>query len=590
MSASDLSLTNFAHLQVHEEQLVRLGMLAERYFTEDPNTCLLKLRQFAELLAQLTASHVGLFVSDYEKQYDLLQALETHGILPREVAQLFGEVRCAGNAASHSGAGNHQQALTALKHSWQLGIWFHRTFKDAKFKSGPFVPPRPPANETKELADELERLRAELDTYRATSSEAAGQLASAELKLRQTEDERAFWEQMALETENAKAALQQHLAAAQAQASSQSKPELNKFVDASRQAAQAIVLDELATRKLIDQQLRSAGWTVDTATLTYSKGVRPKKGQNLAIAEWPGASGPADYVLFVGLMPIAVVEAKRKNVDVSSALQQAKRYNRHFVTRTEHESPGGPWGKFKVPFIFSTNGRPFSRQLATRSGVWFCDVRRPDNHAQPLDGWYTPKGLAALLKRDAEAAHAKLTAEPLEYDFKLRPYQQDAIRAVEAGIAEHRREMLLAMATGTGKTKTCIALIYRLLKAQRFRRVLFLVDRSALGEQAANAFKDTRMESLQTFADIFGIKELGDQAPDTATSVQIATVQGMVQRVLYPAEDAAPPPVDLYDCVVVDECHRGTCSTVSSPTASLPSVGSTITSRSTAASSTTSTR
>jgi type I restriction enzyme R subunit len=70
------------------------------------------------------------------------------------------------------------------------------------------------------------------------------------------------------------------------------------------------------------------------------------------------------------------------------------------------------------------------------------------------------------------------------------------------------------MATGTGKTKTCIALIYRLLKAKRFRRILFLVDRSALGEQAANAFKDTRMERLQTFADIFGIKELDDQKPD----------------------------------------------------------------------------
>ena len=117
--------------------------------------------------------------------------------------------------------------------------------------------------------------------------------------------------------------------------------------------------------------------------------------------------------------------------------------------------------------------------------------------------------------------------------------------------------MLLAMATGTGKTKTCIALIYRLLKAQRFRRVLFLVDRSALGEQAANAFKDTRMESLQTFADIFGIKELDEQKPDTDTAVHIATVQGMVQRVLYPAKTTAPPPVDQYDCIVVDECHRG---------------------------------
>ena len=113
------------------------------------------------------------------------------------------------------------------------------------------------------------------------------------------------------------------------------------------------------------------------------------------------------------------------------------------------------------------------------------------------------------------------------------------------------------MATGTGKTKTCIALIYRLLKAQRFRRVLFLVDRSALGEQAANAFKDTRMESLQTFADIFCIKELDEQKPDTDTAVHIATVQGMVQRALYPGEDEIPPPVNQYDCIVVDECHRG---------------------------------
>jgi type I restriction enzyme R subunit len=117
--------------------------------------------------------------------------------------------------------------------------------------------------------------------------------------------------------------------------------------------------------------------------------------------------------------------------------------------------------------------------------------------------------------------------------------------------------MLLAMATGTGKTKTSIALIYRLLKAKRFRRVLFLVDRSALGEQAANAFKDTRMESLQTFADIVGIKELKEQQPDTDTAVHIATVQGMVKRALYPAEDVTPPAVDRYDCIVVDECHRG---------------------------------
>jgi len=197
------------------------------------------------------------------------------------------------------------------------------------------------------------------------------------------------------------------------------------------------------------------------------------------------------------------------------------------------------------------------RQLAEQSGVWFCDVRRPENLGHALDGWYTPEGLSALLQRDDASAHAELAQSPFDYGFPLRPYQQRAILATEASIRDGQRAILLAMATGTGKTKTCIALIYRLLKAKRFRRILFLVDRSALGEQAANAFKDTRMERLQTFTDIFGIKELEDQAPDDDTAVQLATVQGMVQRVLYAGDGAKPPPIDQYDCIVVDECHRG---------------------------------
>ena len=153
----------------------------------------------------------------------------------------------------------------------------------------------------------------------------------------------------------------------------------------------------------------------------------------------------------------------------------------------------------------------------------------------------------ALLKRDEAKADAGLKAEPLNYGFPLRPYQQAAIQAVEAGIAAGQRTMLLAMATGTGKTKTCVALIYRLLKLQRFRRILFLVDRSALGTQAADAFKDTRMESLQRFVDVFGIKELDASSPDTNTKVHIATIQGMVKRLLFAADDASLPPVDQYD-------------------------------------------
>jgi type I restriction enzyme R subunit len=241
-------------------------------------------------------------------------------------------------------------------------------------------------------------------------------------------------------------------------------------------------------------------------------------------------------------------------------LQQAKRYSRTFTPTADTMLPAENWGsnaEYRIPFAFSSNGRPFLRQLATKSGIWFCDLRRADNLGHSLDGWKTPEGLTALIKRDEARAHEQLAKTPFNFGFPLRGYQEDAILATEQAIEAGKREMLLAMATGTGKTKTCIALIYRLLKVQRFRRILFLVDRSALGEQAANAFKDTRMENLQTFADTFGIKELEEQAPDTDTAVHIATVQGMVQRLLFAAEDNTPPAVDQYDCIVVDECHRG---------------------------------
>ncbi len=159
--------SNFTHLKAHDEQLVRLGLLAERYFAEDPNTCLLKLRQLTELLAQLVASQIGLFASPEEKQVDLRRRLQDQGIVPREVGVLFAEVRRAGNDANHRLGGDHPTALLGLRLTWQLSIWFHWTFKEPAYKSGPFLPRVSPADEGVELKAELDHLRAELDQYRA---------------------------------------------------------------------------------------------------------------------------------------------------------------------------------------------------------------------------------------------------------------------------------------------------------------------------------------------------------------------------------------------------------------------------------------
>lgn len=541
---------NFAFLSSHDPQLVRLGALAEQYFTTDPNTSLIKLRQFGELLAQLAAAEVGLYVSPDERQVDLLRRLRDRGLLKGEVDRLFHELRRAGNEATHTLVADHRTALSNLKYARLLGIWFYRVkTKDSGFNPGSFVPPTDPAVETKALKQELEKLRAELGaSLQATE---LAQIAAQQEELR-----RQGAEELALLAEAKAQSALDRLAAIQARAVSEPAQTIQQTIQTAQQTE--IDLDERETRRLIDIQLRNAGWEADSEQLTYAGGIRPQKGSFMAIAEWPTAEGRADYVLFAGLQAIAVVEAKRRSKDVPAMIDQAKRYSRSFQIKGDETLPSGsPWGEFKVPFAFATNGREFLQQLRTKSGIWFCDLRHPDNLRRPLPTWYSPQGLLDTLAQDIDGAGQKLDLEGFNYNLDLRPYQIKAIQAVESALSAGRRELLLAMATGTGKTKTCIALVYRLLKTKRFRRVLFLVDRSALGEQTANAFKDSRMENLQTFADIFEIKELGDTAPDRDTKVHIATVQSLVKRILYRADDAPVLTADLYDCIVVDECHRG---------------------------------
>jgi type I restriction enzyme R subunit len=113
------------------------------------------------------------------------------------------------------------------------------------------------------------------------------------------------------------------------------------------------------------------------------------------------------------------------------------------------------------------------------------------------------------------------------------------------------------MATGTGKTKLAIALLYRLLSVKRFRRVCFVVDRSALGDQASGEFRSTKIVGPRAFADIFDLRGLGDIRPEPETKVHICTIQGLVKRVLFADEPGSVPPIDQYDLIVVDECHRG---------------------------------
>ncbi|AKV04339.1 Type I restriction-modification system, restriction subunit R [Labilithrix luteola] len=587
---------NFAYLAHHDARLVALATQAEEVFASDPPTSIAKLRLFAEVLAKRAAAKVGLLPLPNETQQTLVDRLFDKSVIGATQRTIFHDLRRAGNAAVHENRGDANEALHQLRMARELAVWFQRSFgNNRKFDPGPFIPPSAPKKvETAApaLHDELTRLRAQLDArakeaaaaqaqieaIRLDAEKEAKQRLSAEERATKAREDAAIWQALAdeqvrasneaastrtkeLEEQNKK--LLQELAALQAAAEKAAAPTVLETIKRAGEASEAIELDEAATRRIIDRQLRDAGWEVDSENLTFERGARPAKGKNFAIAEWPtltdGKEGWADYVLFAGLQVVGVVEAKRKHKDVLGVIPQAKRYSAGYVIKADEALvDGAPWGVHKVPFLFATNGRPFLRQLKTKSGIWFLDARRAQNHPVALEGWYTPEGLLDLLKQNVDDAHAKLKVEPMPYID--RDYQRRAILAVEGGLEEGKRELLVAMATGTGKTRTCIGLCYRLLKSKRFRRILFLVDRSALGEQTANALKDLRLENLQTFTDIFEVKELADLKPNRETKLQIATIQAMTKRVLGPFEGDAEeriPPVDQYDCIVVDECHRG---------------------------------
>ena len=173
----------------------------------------------------------------------------------------------------------------------------------------------------------------------------------------------------------------------------------------------------------------------------------------------------------------------------------------------------------------------------------------------------SPENLLDLLGKDVDAGNRALEQMPFDLlrdkdGLNLRDYQLRAIQAAEQAIIEGKNTALLAMATGTGKTRTVLGMIYRFLKTGRFKRILFLVDRTALGEQALDVFKEVKLEDLMPLADIYNIKGLEDKGIERETRIQVATVQGMVKRILY-NDGETMPAVSDYDLIIVDEAHRG---------------------------------
>lgn len=492
-----------------------LGQAAERNVYSDPNTAVFKMRQFSEKMVDVICSLEAIYIDQRANQLDKLNELRKNYVLDGDIENVLHTIRKTGNRGVHDGDVETSEAMDLLRLTHYLSNWFMEVYVDYQFEAREFQLP--------ENQDALRDQRI------------------AELEAQLFEQEQALNQQMALNLND------------EANANEQVKKERRQR---SRRYTDKRPPNEIETRILIDEQLRSAGWEANTHELNYkTHHTMPAKNRQMAIAEWPCGSGFADYALFDGLELIGIIEAKPYGKDIAGDLQQAKRYAREVEAHETFEFKG-EWNGYHVPFVYSTNGRPYLEQLKEKSGIWFWDTRRDDVPSYALEQWHSPQDLRKKLEVNIEEAEQALEADQAYPDFASRYYQIEAVQAVEEALANNQRRMLIAMATGTGKTRLALAIMYRLIKTKRVRRILFLVDRKSLGEQTADDLKDTKVDNL-SLSDIYGVKEVTDRFPDDTTKIQISTVQGMVQRLFNQEDPEKIPSIGTYDFIIVDEAHRG---------------------------------
>jgi len=225
---------------------------------------------------------------------------------------------------------------------------------------------------------------------------------------------------------------------------------------------------EWKTRKeRVDKRLRSL--TPPWSIIKHHPDLNAASLDCHAVEEYSTANGPADYALFVKGKFLGIIEAKKVSVGPQNVLEQAKRYS-----RGAFDGPGN-WSGHRVPFLYATNGEV----------IYFLDVRNEKNLSRQITQFHTSSALEELFSSSADFAWFQENPVNIE---RLRPYQLRAIEAMETAIGKGKRAMLVAMATGTGKTFLTVAQIYRLLESKTFRRILFLVDRRALAAQAVREF------------------------------------------------------------------------------------------------------
>jgi len=315
---------------------------------------------------------------------------------------------------------------------------------------------------------------------------------------------------------------------------------------------------ERKARAKIDVLLEAAGWVIqdrDQFDRFAELGV--------AVREFPLPEGEADYLLFIDGKAAGVIEAKKAGSTLSGVAEQSDRY---MGALPAHLAAWGP----NLIFDYESTGEE----------TLFRDVRDPRPRSRRVFSFHRPDALYRWLQ-DTTTFRARLAAMPALEERGLRDCQIDAIHGLEGSLAEAKPRALIQMATGAGKTFTACNFSWRLLKHARAARILFLVDRSNLGNQTLKEFQAFEPPGAAgKFTDIYITQQLRAARLDPDAKVVISTIQRVYSMLhgeeldeeaeessgfeVWSGEDGEVKPVgynpeipiESFDVIITDECHR----------------------------------
>ncbi|RKY35916.1 MAG: restriction endonuclease subunit R, partial [Candidatus Omnitrophota bacterium] len=313
---------------------------------------------------------------------------------------------------------------------------------------------------------------------------------------------------------------------------------------------------EQIARDKIDRMLAASGWKVqDRKAIDWSAGI------GIAVREYPTDIGPADYVLFVDKKPLGIIEAK----------PETEGYR-----LTVHESQAEAYAQAQLKYV-NNDVLAFVYE-STGEITRFTNFRDPKPRARQVFSFHRPKTFKEWMTY-GKSLRSRILDLPVLEKQGLRGCQTSALENLDKSFKDNFPRALIQMATGSGKTYTAITFIYRLLKFANAKRILFLVDTKNLGEQAEQEFMAyTPSDDNRKFTELYNVQRLKSSYVAKDSQVCICTIQRLYsilkgEELDEKAEETNPNelfqpkkpmpvvynekvPVEFFDFIVVDECHR----------------------------------